>query len=318
MSIPGCNWRNANHDESAFRIYEAGAFGGCVVLSTLGPAVPRQIRSRYPNALITARLYMGGPDLPPVYEAAWEWLPYIKDTWDVVDLYQVSNEPDILHPNVSPEAYCEWWIQAVDALREQTHDFPRCPLFGFPMPSIQGTSSWEYAKWCHYGILAADWIAERGYWQEPWQMESMYWGKRYELSRAIWGGARPIHLTEYGCSDASLSREERARQYREYQRGLPGYIHSAHVFCMAGGTSEWDTLGFGVDTDLARDMRVEEDNMPEYQVGEGILNAMAVRGEAPVEDEHYVGDRESYCASEQALYLYSKAANRVTRLPFLA
>lgn len=65
-----------------------------------------------------------------------------------------------------------------------------------------------------------------------------------------------------------------------------------------------------------RSMTQGGNTMPEFQVGPGILAAMAAHNEDPVEDEHYLGDRESYCATSEAIYVYSKGANRVARLPF--
>lgn len=56
----------------------------------------------------------------------------------------------------------------------------------------------------------------------------------------------------------------------------------------------------------------------EFQVGPGILDAMAVRGESPVEDETYIGEGLSYCASDIALYQWDKASGRIIRTPFLA
>ncbi len=54
-----------------------------------------------------------------------------------------------------------------------------------------------------------------------------------------------------------------------------------------------------------------------FVLGDGIRAEMDKRGEKPVEDEHWIGENESHCASDKALYVYSKAANRVARLPFV-
>lgn len=79
----------------------------------------------------------------------------------------------------------------------------------------------------------------------------------------------------------------------------------------------WDTFeisGMGELADYIRESGGEI--MPEYQVGQGIKDAMVRNGEAPVEDEQYLWEgKYSICASSAALYFYSFASNEVYRLP---
>ena len=58
--------------------------------------------------------------------------------------------------------------------------------------------------------------------------------------------------------------------------------------------------------------------MTTFSVGQGIKDAMDKLAESPQSDEYYLGDREAHCASDKALYIYQKDANRIARIPFLA
>ena len=265
MTLLGINWCNSNVQASeAFRIFKAGGFECCVVLSTAGCALPRVIRRTYPTATIIARLFRGGPDLPSVADAVSDWRDYVRDTQDVVDLYQVDNEPDQNYPHVLPEDFCMWWVAVTQKLQEASS---KRLIVGFPMPSIQGAGSVDYMKRCSVGIDAADWLAERAYWQESWQMQDVNWGRRFQIARIIAPG-KPIHLGEYGCS-AELEPIESARQYREFVGGLPSYIGSANAFIMAGGTDDWRL--FWIDRDMAELMRAKEEPMPELVLGFKVL-----------------------------------------------
>ena len=65
---------------------------------------------------------------------------------------------------------------------------------------------------------------------------------------------------------------------------------------------------------------IEEEPMPEeegYSIGQGMFEAMEWNKDSPVEDEHYIGDRESFCAGTKGLYTYSAGAGRVAFAPFV-
>lgn len=227
-------------------IMSAGQFQSVVVMSTSSDELPRVIRSNWPKALIIGRLFRGGPDLPKPEDAVRDWRGYISLTRGKVDLWQVDNEPDENYPNVTPGDFTAWWVQVVTFLRTE---FPG-ERWGFPMPSVQGEPSWEYALRCESGIEAADWIAERGYWNNPEGFDSSYWAGRYFLTHARWPD-KIVHLCEYGNSDPGLDPMEKAYQYRRFLRELPPYISSANVFLMAGAP-DWDAKGFGVTQEMAR------------------------------------------------------------------
>lgn len=64
----------------------------------------------------------------------------------------------------------------------------------------------------------------------------------------------------------------------------------------------------------------KEEPMPEeegYSIGPGMWEAMERNEDSPVEDEHYVGDRESFAAGEKGLYIYNAGSGRVALAPFV-
>ena len=309
MTLRGINWATGEPmAEGAFDIFAAGAFKSCVVMSIMGPELPREIRRRYPEATIIARLYCDGDGLPDI-DTINAWDGYIKAVLPYTTLFQVDNEPDERCPNIFPEEYCLYWRAMVKSFRVK---YPTAQ-FGFPMPSIKGAVSWAYARRCQVGVDAADWLAERAYAQEAWQWEDVMWARRYQRSNFFFD--KPIHLCEIGSSNPNLSEAERVTQYESFLGSLPFYIGSANLFIMAG-SGEWDPI-FGINADMARAMRRGEP-VPEddgYSIGPGMFEAMERNGDAPVEEEHYIGDRESLCAGEKNLYIYSAGAGRVYKSP---
>lgn len=229
MSLRGINYRNtAEIAMEPIDILRAGDFQSVVLMSSSPSHLPRFVRAYFPHMYIIGRLFRGGPDLPTPEDAVSDWREYILGNLGVVDLWQVDNEPDILYPNVTPEDFCKWWINVVVLLDDE---FPG-QLWGFPMPSVQGAPSWDYAVRCEAGIQAADWLGERGYWTETWQMDDMYWGSRYHLTHERWP-SKPIHICEYGNANPAVDPLEKARQYNIFVRELPPYVSSAHAFIMS-------------------------------------------------------------------------------------
>lgn len=226
--MSGINWSvgPAPLSEDCFRVFEAGTFQSAVVLSTAGPELPREIRRRYPAATIIGRLYCDGDQLPDV-DTLNTWDRYIEATLLYTGLFAVDNEPDERCPNITPEVYSTYWAAIVHGFRQNY----RSAQFGFPMPSIRGAVSWAYARRCQAGIDAADWLAERAYAQEEWQWQDVLWARRYQHSKFFFD--KPIHLCEIGSSNASLSRDERIRQYRAFLQSLPSYIITANLFVMS-------------------------------------------------------------------------------------
>ena len=309
MSQPGINWCLEDVlSEGAFRIFEAGGFQSAVLLSISGPGLALELHRRYPAAHKIGRLYCGGDQFPSDDDLTW-WDWYIEQVGDAIEYFQIDNESDERCPTVMPEQYALYWREIY---RHFKAIYPQ-KKFGFPMPSIKGEQSWEYAKRCRVAIEAADWAAERGYWQEEWQMEDWNWGKRYQRTHFEFPD-KEIHLAEYGCS-AELSEDERAKQYRRFAESLPAYIRSHNVFIMRPAPT-WTV--FEVDENLARAMRMEGPTMDDsYSIGPGMFEAMDRNADSPVEDEHYVGDSESWCSGEKGSYMYSLGANRVSFSPFV-
>ncbi|MDO8671257.1 MAG: glycosyl hydrolase [Dehalococcoidia bacterium] len=245
--LNGIHWRNtAELEQSAWDIMEAGQFHELVVLSNAGPELPIEIHRRYPSAQIIARLYWPAGDLPSVDQAVKDASTYIARTY--LRLFVVGNEPDTENPGMTPEQFSEWFI----AVRSKLAQRFGCE-YGFPMPSVQGVPSWEYAVRCAAGIAQADFIAEHCYWINDEGYYSPYWGGRYHLCHLTWPD-KPIHITEYGNADPALDGMVKAQQYKNFMRTLPDYVSSAHVFIQAGAP-DWDKAGFGVTKEMAELMR---------------------------------------------------------------
>lgn len=276
--ISGLHWRNADPlGEDAFGIFSAGGFGSCVVMSNMGAELPQEIARRYPDTLIIGRLYWPPGDLPSHGEALDRWLDYIDETRHVATHYQILNEPDYEYKDVTPEDFAEWFAVMCCALQAS---YPRLK-FGFPMPSIQGEQSMDYIQRSSEGIEIADFLADRGYWEQPWQMHDWHWGKRFLKAREMFP-TKPIYLCEYGCS-AELEPTERAKQYREYLLSLPDWIGSANAYIQAKADG-WRLFWIGAD--LAQEMRVDRGN------GESGFQDEAVNapGETPeLQDDHNGG-----------------------------
>lgn len=246
MGRAGLHWPNTSRvDEHARARFVAGQFPFCVMLDLTPEEEARWVLAR--GARLIVRLYEPPGVLPSPAAFIERHAPWIASV-DPRGWYQILNEPDREYaryrpastPDPAPRAagaeqsFADWWIEAARLLRAR---FPGIRL-GFPAPSIGADRRYVDAILGSDALAAADFIAERGYWQPPSLMVDPAFGWCWTRSRP----ARvPIILTEIGCSDPRTPKAEKAQQYLAYAATLPRCIWPAGIFIGAGGDPLWDT-----------------------------------------------------------------------------
>lgn len=252
MSRPGLHWPNIGQvDPGARARFEAGRFVAATLLDVTPPAEARWLRER--AGLVVVRLYEPTGALPAAAELVARhrgWIEAVLADGRRPLYVQVLNEPDREYPTTAPESFAAWWDDVATLLRSEAAVRSRFSLLGplsslrlgFPAPSIGAADAyWEAIA--ATGVLArADFIAEHGYWQPAALLGDRRFGYRWLRSA---GARRPILLTEFGCSDPSTARDEKARQYLRYARSLPRWVRPVGAFIGAGGDPGWDSLAAG-------------------------------------------------------------------------
>jgi hypothetical protein len=235
MARPGLHWPNSPEDQAEARSrFAAGRFTAAVVLTVTPASVATWLAGRLPGGVVVVRLYEPAGDLAPatdVVERHAQWL----DAAGPRGLYvQLLNEPDLEYPSMTPETFARWWALATSMIRTR---WPRLRV-GFPAPSLAASDDYLSRVAATGALERADFIGERGYWQEAGDATNPRLGYRWLRSVDY---QRPVILTEFGCSFAGTPKAEKARQYLSYCASLPRCVVPAGAFIGAGGDPRWDS-----------------------------------------------------------------------------
>jgi hypothetical protein len=237
MGRPGLHWPNTGVVDAAARSrFLRGRFNGCVMLDVTPTIEATWVRQNC-RWLVTRLYEQPGTLLHPdtfVSRHA-DWIRAV----DPRGWYQVLNEPDREYPRYSAKAFADWWLHVLAVLHVS---FPGIRV-GFPAPSI-GCDSHYVEQLVDSGVLAfADFIGERGYWQSRAMMFDRSFGWRW--LRFATRVRVPVFLTEFGCSDATTPKGEKALQYLDYCASLPRFVLPLGAFIGAGGDAFWDSEAAG-------------------------------------------------------------------------
>jgi soluble lytic murein transglycosylase-like protein len=254
-----------------------------VVLTVTPASVATWLAGQLHGGVTVVRLYEPAGDLGPasdVVERHSQWL----DAAGPRGLYvQVLNEPDLEYPSLSPEAFARWWTLAASLIRTR---WPQLRV-GFPAPSIAASDDYLSRVAATGALERADFIGERGYWQDASDATSGRLGYRWVRSIDY---KRPVIVTEFGCSSAGTPKVDltpdpfpardgeketrepsKARQYLDYCASLPRFVVPAGAFIGAGGDPRWNSPEAGrlwIDDAMAAAIGVGE--------GERMLDANLV------------------------------------------
>lgn len=155
--------------------------------------------------------------------------------------FELTNEPNHLvsYGGCGPdraEDFDAWALQVILLLRNK---FRTIYLIWPGLVVNPGFRSFDWLRICWRSIQACDAIAGHGYWQPAWAMLDRQWGMQPQVVHEMYPHME-LWITEAGCSDPSVSKQDRIAQYKTYATEASKFGAKAVAFWMLDGTPEWE------------------------------------------------------------------------------